>query len=195
MKQQTRTYTDDVPCLDLTALHKKEMVRDNSTGQTKASRNGFQLWGFSWGFFGDIAIVSYELRGKSHRHELTLIRQAVNLGGERVYLQCPKCSQNRKQLYFKGGVAACRCCHGLHYKSQSESTSERKYRKLDRLLAKVQNFGFRFDGHFKRKGQHWQKYRQLDSQIKSLHQSIFDDINQRFGIGEAQRHFGPYEID
>lgn len=194
MTLQTRIYTDNVPCLNLTALHKRNFIKEGQVGQSTCSRNNVRLWGYSWRVSRTTVIVAYDKNGKSYRHELPLIKETVNLGGERVYLQCPKCSMKRKQLYFVGGIAGCRCCHKLHYKSQSESLSERKYRKLDKLLVHVHNFGYRFDGHIKHKGKHWNKYHQLDKQIKALQQSIFGDINKRFGFGEAERHFGPYEI-
>jgi hypothetical protein len=180
--------------LDLTALHKKGFIRRGQNGESTSKCNGRTLWAFSWCFSDNSVIASYNISGGAHaghyQHPLDIINQAANFGSDRLYLKCPQCASMRKKIYFCNGVAACRICHNLHYKSQSESSSERKYRKLDRLLSKVNNFGSRFDGYGKPKGQHWQTYQALDATLIQLEQSIYQDIDSRFGIGQAQRHFG-----
>lgn len=190
MRSQTRRYTNDYPVLDLTSLHKKGFIENGRSGESSCKARERVLWSFGWNCTNESINVRYKLNDALYTHDIHIERQQVNFGGERLYLFCPKCHSNRKQIYFVSGVAACRSCHGLHYRSQSESHQERKYRKLDRLLTKVHNFGYRFDGHWKAKGKHWSKYHELDRQINSLQQSIFRDIDKRFGLGEAARHFG-----
>tara|TARA_Y100000588_G_C14265670_1_gene929728 strand:+ start:2120 stop:2692 length:573 start_codon:yes stop_codon:yes gene_type:complete len=190
MRSQTRRYTNDYPVLDLTSLHQKGFIENGRSGESSCKARERVLWSFGWHCTNESINVRYKLNDALYTHDIHIKRQLVNFGGERLFLNCPKCQSSRKQIYFVGGVAACRSCHGLHYRSQSESYQERKYRKLDRLLTKVHNFGYRFDGHWKAKGKHWSKYHEIDSQINYLQQSIFRDIDKRFGLGEAARHFG-----
>ncbi|MGO1298129.1 MAG: hypothetical protein ACTMIA_12605 [Vibrio sp.] len=199
MRQRTRRYIDDYPCLDLTAILKLGFFEAGRTGQSSSKRGNYELWSFVWNIQENHITAHYKLSGGdkdgNYEHYIKLLRQPAHYGNDRVYLQCPHCHVKRKKIYFSSGVAACRICHNLHYRSQSESSSERKYRKLDRLLDKVQNFGSRFDGHWKKKTQHWKTYHRLDKEISRLQQSIFVDIDNKFGFGEAERHFGKYEID
>lgn len=185
--------------MDLTAIFKRGFFEAGRTGQSSGKRGGYELWSFAWHIKENQITARYRLSGGdkdgAYEHHIKLLRQPAHYGNERIYLECPHCHAKRKKLYFSGGVAACRICHNLHYPSQSESSTERKYRKLDRLLDKVYSFGGRFDGYWKKKNQHWQTYHRLDKEISQLQRSIFVDIDNRFGFGEAERHFGKYEID
>lgn len=186
MRNQTRSYTDNYPVLDLTSLHKKGFIDHGKRGESTAKARGRVLWSFSWLCMDNAIEVHYTLtkgvKGDNFTHSIPLVKQSVNFGGERLYLICSHCYAQRKQIYLKGGKAACRKCHGLYYQSQSESTQDRKYRKLDRLLSKVHNLGYRFDGHCKAKGQHRLTFQKLDLEINNSQQSIFNDINRCFGL-------------
>lgn len=193
MQSQTRRYTNDYPVLDLTALKREGLVKNGMNGKTSCKLHDCELWSFGWHCTSDNFKVSYKLTGGqidgNYEHTIPIVKQSVNFGGERLFLSCPKCHSSRKQIYFVSGVAACRTCHGLHYKSQSESQQERKFRKLDRLLTKVDNFGYRFDGHAKPPYQHWRTFIKLNNQIHQVQQSIFADIDKRFGFGTSSAYF------
>ena len=49
---------------------------------------------------------------------LEVVRQPRHLGGTQAYWVCPQCSALRHHLYLRDGVLACRCCHGLEYRSR-----------------------------------------------------------------------------
>ena len=193
MTRQTRRYIDDYPVLDVTALHKHRYVKPNTSGESSCKSSEHVKWVFSWHCVDKSIKTAYRLSGGdsegNYQHEIELITQSVNYGGSRFFLVCPCCHAKRKQIYFVSSNAACRTCNGLYYQSQSESHQDRKYRKLDRLLTKVSNFGYRFDGHYKSKGQHWQTFEKLDLEINDIQQSIFQDMCKRFGSNEVERHF------
>lgn len=181
-----RRYIDDYPVLDVTALHKQGYVKPNTSGESSCKVRERVKWAFSWHCMDKSIKAAYRLSGGdsdgSYQHEIELITQSVNYGGTRLFLVCPCCNTKRKQIYFVSGNAACRTCNGLHYQSQSESHRDRKYRKLDRLLTKVNNFGYRFDGHYKNNGQHWRTFYRLDNEINTIQRSIFQDVSKRLGL-------------
>lgn len=181
MPRQTRRYIQDYPALDLTGLIKKGFLKNGGRGESSCKARERVLWSFGWHCMDSIIKVRYTQSSgdfkRNFEHDISLVRQSAHYGGERLYLACPKCQSKRKQIYFVDGVAACRSCHVLHYKSQSESSKERKYRKLDRLLGKVDSFGSRFDGHWKAKGQHWKTFYKLHNQIHTTQKSILKDMD------------------
>ncbi|MCP3698943.1 MAG: hypothetical protein GY920_10375 [Aliivibrio sp.] len=188
-----RRYINEYPVLDVTALHNRGYVKPNTSGESSCKSRECVVWAFSWRCMDNSIRTAYRLSGGdydgNYQHEIELITQSVNYGGSRFFLVCPCCNAKRKQIYFVSGNAACRTCNGLHYQSQSESHQDRKYRKLDRLLSKVNNFGYRFDGHYKNNRQHWRTFEKLNLEINAIQQSIFADIGKRFGLNEVQRHF------
>ena len=192
---RTRRYITDYPCLNLTSITKKGLVVTGQQGQSSSTLRATQrlLWSFSWQINSDSIEVHYQIKEGihqgAHSHQIKLAKQSVNFGNQRLYLICSQCDRMCKQIYFRCGIDACRVCHNLHYQSQSESKGERRYRKLDRLLKKVHNFGYRFDGHWKAKGQHWKTFHKIDNEICTIQQSILRDIDKRFGLSEWKRHF------
>lgn len=184
MKPQIRRYTQDCPCLNLTALKKNGYLSEGQNGESRSTLHGKTIWSLSWSVTGSSIKLSYSLQHKrNYQRTVKLIHQQPNYGGQRYYLECPTCGEKRKQLYIVAGEPACRLCHQLHYKSQSESSYERVGRKLDKLLTKVDNLGYRFDGYGRAKGQHLTTYREIDKAIHQLQQEICAYINQRFPNG------------
>lgn len=67
---------------------------------------------------------------------LRLDSTPCNLGGNRTWLLCPRCSKRVAVLYGWDSFQ-CRTCNGAHFKSQSETTHDRALRragKTRRLL-------------------------------------------------------------
>lgn len=181
MKPQIRRYTQDCPCLNLTALIKCGYLATGYHGEIKSTLRGITIWSLAWRVTGSYIELYYSLPYKrDYQRTVKLIHQQAHYGGQRYYLECPTCGEKRKQLYIVSGEPACRLCHQLHYKSQSESPYERAGRKLDKLLTKVDNLGYRFDGYGRAKGQHLTTYREIDKSIHQLQQEICAYINQRF---------------
>jgi hypothetical protein len=50
--------------------------------------------------------------------ELEVVRQDRINGGQQAYWSCPRCGVLRSHLYVCDGALACRCCHGLDYRSR-----------------------------------------------------------------------------
>ncbi|CAH0538570.1 hypothetical protein [Vibrio marisflavi] len=181
MKPQIRRYTQDYPCLNLTALTKCGYLATGYHGEIKSTLHGITVWSLAWRATDSYIELYYSLPYKrDYQRTVKLIHQQAHYGGQRYYLECPTCGEKRKQLYIVSGEPACRLCHQLHYKSQSESPYERAGRKLDKLLTKVDNLGYRFDGYGRAKGQHLTTYREIDKTIHQLQQEICAYINQRF---------------
>ncbi len=178
MKKKTRYYTDEFPVLDFTAILKIE----NISGKTSCSNQTGELWSFNWLINNDKVTVNYFSQGHKHEHGVSIIRQKANYGGERLFVLCPCCRTKRKKLYIRNKRIACSGCQSLHCRSQSQSRQQRRFNKLDRILNRVNNFGFRFDGYSKPKGQHWRNYYEIDNQIQTLQKSLINDVSKKFGV-------------
>lgn len=172
MQQPIRRYTQDYPCLNLTALIKNGYLSEDQNGESRSIRHGKTIWAFAWHVKRFHIELYYSTpNNQSYQRVIQLIHQQPNYGGQRYYLKCPTCGEKRKQLYIVTGEPACRLCHQLHYRSQSESSYERAGRRLDKLLTKVDSSGYRFGEYQKPKGQHWKTYRGsflLIQQLKNL---------------------------
>ena len=62
--------------------------------------------------------------------EATLTTTRQGHGGLRRWFACPDCGRRCAVVYLRGGILACRQCHGLIYASQLESHGSRKLHKL-----------------------------------------------------------------
>ena len=96
-----------------------------------------------------------------------LAHTACNLGGDRVWWQCPAsdCGRRVALLYLGGaGIFACRHCYRLAYRSQRESETDRAYRPADKLRARLGwQAGILNPAGSKPKGMHWKTYERLTS--------------------------------
>lgn len=52
-------------------------------------------------------------------------RTAQHLGGARSWFACPRCQRRCADLYVCYDLLACRCCHGLAYRSQRLRPADR----------------------------------------------------------------------
>jgi hypothetical protein len=64
-----------------------------------------------------------------------LLWTLCHLGGRRVWFRCPaeSCGARVAILYIIEGKVACRRCHQLAYRSQTESEFDRVMRKVDKM--------------------------------------------------------------
>ncbi|NOI67780.1 hypothetical protein [Vibrio sp. 99-8-1] len=131
--QRSRLYLSNQACLNVSALYKYGLLKVGCEGTSSITKGDTTVWSLDWAVSDDLISVTYLLKGQGRRHRIKLIHQPVNFGGSRIYLMCPYCGKNRKQIYFIAGYAACRCCHGLHYRCQSESPLDRSIRTSNRL--------------------------------------------------------------
>ena len=106
-----------------------------------------------------------------------------NLGGQRQWFTCPRCSKRVAVLYAPGRYFACRLCGGLGYATQKEGVGDRAITKADRLRKRLGwPAGIAHGDGGKPKGMHWATYWQLKSRHDALVQVSLYDISRKLGF-------------
>lgn len=136
--ESRRLYLSNQPCLNVSELYRHGVLENGYAGRSSSTRREKTLWSFDWTITSELISVTYNLHEVHRQHRIKLFHQPVHFGGTRTYLICPYCGKNRKQIYFISGYAACRCCHGLHYRCQSESPLDRSIRASNRLYKRFE---------------------------------------------------------
>jgi len=98
---------------------------------------------------------------KEHRERIVVQRTRCHFGGSRPWWFCPRCGR-RCAILYGGRRFLCRHCHGIRYRSQNESKSERLLRRAEILRARMGVSGSVF-GPFppKPRGMHIKTYHRL----------------------------------
>ena len=167
----------------------------------KIARNGVLVPGnsFSWQWLvckrevASINIqVDFESMVLSYRMKSTdeVVEQRVqtqispcNLGGQRHWFTCPRCSKRVAVLYAPGRYFACRQCGGLGYATQKEGVGDRAMTKADKLRKRLGwKAGIANPNTGKPKGMHWETYNRLKSDHDELKQVSFHDIGRKLGF-------------
>lgn len=136
---RNRIYLAKQPCLNISALYQEGLFKEGQVGTSLSMVREKTIWSLDWTIKNDLILVTYILKEVYRQHRIRLFHQQVHFGGTRTYLICPYCGKNRKQIYFIAGHAACRCCHGLYYRCQSESPFDRSIRASNRLYKRFEN--------------------------------------------------------
>lgn len=122
MRDRVRVYTSQLPSIGSKEL--KQLVEELEDGV----RNHFYL-----GHAGKLSITynqgvfNCHLNGRKFPIELDKTKLTF---GERWWYLCPVCNRRVGILYTTGETLACRYCHGLHYRCQSEDREGRLRRKI-----------------------------------------------------------------
>lgn len=66
-----------------------------------------------------------------------LVAEPMRFGGVRWFARCPECLGRCGAVFVRAGVAACRPCHGLTYRSTRCDDAERVARRGARVLARL----------------------------------------------------------
>ena len=121
--------------------------------------------------------------GKVVKQRVQTQTSPCNLGGQRHWFTCPRCSKRVAVLYAPGRHFACRLCNSLSYPTQKEGIGDRASTKADKLRKRlVWPAGiFHGDGG-KPKGMHWKTYWQLKSRHDALVQVTLHDIALKLGF-------------
>lgn len=99
-----------------------------------------------------------------------LLRTECHLGGERVWWQCPHCGGRCAILYVMRRGIACRKCHRLRYKVESQTDGSKAFRRADKLRARLGWFpGVAFGE---------------GSRPKGMRQTTFDNLVAKYRIAE-----------
>jgi hypothetical protein len=70
----------------------------------------------------DAVRLEYPVGEKIRTFTIALDRTDCNLGGQRLWLLCPKCSARAAKLFIVNELVRCRPCGNLSYRSQRQST-------------------------------------------------------------------------
>ena len=128
--------------------------------------------------------------------EFTLRIQSTlcNFGGSRPWLECPGCSQLRRQLYVDGLALRCRRCADLAYASQSATATDRLGARIVALRIKLGDPGDGSGRLVKPRGMHWKTYDRMRQELRTLERKTLDaydifleELEQRLQVldGEA----------
>lgn len=102
----------------------------------------------------DVGLLRCE-RWQTFAGGVLLARSPCALGGHRTWLLCPRCEGRAGVLYLRGHALACRSCHGLVYRSQSQGKLPAALRRMHKRMAQL-------GPDFTRpKGMHWHTYWRL----------------------------------
>ena len=106
-----------------------------------------------------------------------------NLGGQRHWFTCPRCSKRVAVLYAPGRYFACRHCGGLGYATQKEDAGDRASTKANKLRKRLGwPAGIAHGDGGKPKGMHWETFWQLKSRHDALVQISLYDISRKLGF-------------
>ncbi|WP_411705401.1 hypothetical protein [Edaphovirga cremea] len=174
MRDRVRVYTSQLPIIGNKEL--KQLVEVLEDGVY----NYFYLGGV-----GKLTIACNEGTFTCHLNgryfPLSLDKTKLTFG-ERWWYLCPACDRRVGILYAIGESLACRCCHGLHYRSQSEDGEERMRRKI--WKKRVALWGVEYPEIFnltifvsdypKPPGVSWQRYRTALNELITLEGKYWD---------------------
>ena len=167
----------------------------------KISRNGLLVPGnsFSWQWLvckREVAslnirvdlqsmVLSYRMKSTDELVEQRVQTQTspCNLGGQRHWFTCPRCSKRVAVLYAPGRYFACRLCGGLGYATQKEGVGDRAMTKADRLRKRLGwPAGIAHGDGGKPKGMHWKTFLKLKIRHDTLVQVCLYDISRKLGF-------------
>ena len=112
----------------------------------------------------DVVHLQFSADGNPVRQSVRLDRRACNFGGTRPWFGCPTCDRRVALLYMANRRFACRSCHNLVYKSQSEDDIDRASRKLFKVEAKLG------ESRTRPKGMRQGTYRDITRRIRDCEQ-------------------------
>ena len=129
-------------------------------------------------------VLSYRMKSTDELVEQRVQTQTspCNLGGQRHWFTCPRCSKRVAVLYAPGRYFACRHCGGLSYPTQKERSGNRASTAANKLRKRLGwPAGIAHGDGAKPKGIHWATYWQLKSRYDALVQVCLHDITRKLG--------------
>jgi hypothetical protein len=130
------------------------------------TRDGERLSSIGVWVFSDRIEFEYAKDGEKYRYPVYLTHTRCQLGGRRVWFQCPsiRCGRRAAKLYLGNPYFACRRCYNLAYQSQSYSVYDRALTqagKIRRSLGGDEGIANPFPE--KPKGMRWRTYERLQA--------------------------------
>jgi hypothetical protein len=185
-RQHGGPCTDDMLALDVRELNRAGLLAPGRSASWQWVRDDRVMAAIGVRAELDRVMLDYRNRNRSARHnggEWETMHCAVRLdwtpcalGGQRVWWRCPGAGCGRRVAVLYGGrVFACRHCHGLAYRSQRETESDRVRRRAMTSRKRLGwPAGILLNNGGKPKGMHWRTYWRL-----------LDVQNQRVGAALA----------
>jgi hypothetical protein len=163
-----KTCTTDMRALDIRRIQRDGCLKPGRILNWTWSRNGKEVASIQILVQLEQVTLRYQSRSyggepKQMDYPVRLDRTGCNYGGQRVWWLCPAVNCGRRVAVLYGGaVFACRHCHNLAYKSQSETPTSGNFRRADRLRDRLGWVpGMAFGPGSKPKGMHWRTYARL----------------------------------
>lgn len=120
--------------------------------------------------------VAYESNAVKKVESFEICRIPCPFGGHRILICCPGCLARRTALYLRQARFRCRICHGLTYRTQSES-------QLGRLAIKRMKMCEKLALHDQRpKGMHLKRFQHIKNRIAVFEEAIDLFIEARMGM-------------
>lgn len=166
----SKSCTEDYRALDVRKINRAGRLSPGQWFSWSWTRNGETVATINISTNTDSVRLSYRHRqyGGEWRdmdYPVWLAYTPCNLGGHRVWWQCPAAGCHRRVavLYGGSGIFACRHCYRLAYRSQLEADAY--YRPADKLRARLGWVaGILNPEGGKPKGMHWRTYERLTNE-------------------------------
>ena len=162
----SKSCTDDYRVLDVRKINRAGRLTPGSACSWEWSRNGNIIASVNMRAGIDSMSLSYRQRAhggewKDMAYTVWLTYTPCNMGGRRVWWQCPAAGCNRRVavLYGGAGIFACRHCYKLDYRSQRENNAYAPADKLRKRLGWVAGIAHPPGG--RPKGMHFKTYMRL----------------------------------
>ena len=175
---------DSMP-LDIRKFARKGLLVPGSSFSWEWTVNDSKVAGINIRVDLQSMVLSYRMKSTDEVVEQRVQTQTspCNLGGQRHWFTCPRCSKRVAVLYAPGRYFSCRQCGGLGYATQKEGVGDRAMTKADKLRKRLGwPAGIANPGTGKPKGMHWETYDRLKSDHDELKQVSFHDIGRKLGF-------------
>lgn len=188
----TKNCTDDYRALDVRSIKRAGRLTPGQSFSWIWTRSGKTIATINMQTDADSVRLNYRKRAhggewRDMDYAVRLAYTPCNLGGQRVWWQCPAagCGRRIAVLYGGSGIFGCRHCYRLAYRSQREAGNY--YRPADKLRARLGWVpGIAHPPGDKPKGMHWKTYQRLTSDYYSKASRAMADMSGRISVLKAQ---------
>ena len=186
-----RATTEDFHKLDLRYLVRSGLLEVGQISSIRWATGGKVNGGITLRALSGVVELDYRVRKlgrewERKQYSINLVTTASNLGGSRLWFECPNAScRKRAAILYGGETFVCRKCRNLAYPSQCLPRWERAMLKADRIRDRL-NWKpgiFNRTSLEKPKGMHWKTYKQLISRYCALANEGFDGLKDLIGYG------------
>jgi hypothetical protein len=184
------TTLDAYQAVDLRYLRRHGLLQPGCWGSLRWSRAGRETASIRFAVSQDLVTLAYRVRDRDTgdwseiTEPIRLLRTVQPLGGERLWLACPRCGKRCAVLYG-GRRFFCRRCVGVPYASQNEAMHDRLLRRAQTIRERLggsayASLGMPFPPKPKR--MHWTTYRRLRDVSERCYRGSLLAAARRFGL-------------